>query len=179
MSQLLFLVETTPQCQSDYLYLRAFIQSRYRLFDPTPKLTPIYLRGKSHYQDKESEIQRRRNEYPGQSEVILCLDTDEGKESEKLNARIGEYCRQKGYYLVWFHRDVEEVFLDRRVLSKEAALKKKAAEQFGRKNAMDALDQRHFEKEIPLQEKGTSNLALVLDALLPRKSNSSFPPIRS
>jgi hypothetical protein len=169
MSQLLFLVETTPQCQSDYLYLRAFIQSRYRLFDPTPKLTPIYLRGKSHYQDKESEIQRRRNEYPGQSEVILCLDTDEGKESEKLNARIEEYCHQRGYHLVWFHRDVEEVFLGHRLRSKETSLKKEAAEQFGRKGAIDSLDQRRFEKEAPFHEKGTSNLACVLDALLPRK----------
>lgn len=169
MSQLLFLVETNAQSNSDYLYIRSFIQKRYQLCNPTPKLTAIYLHGKSHCQDKEKEIQNKRRQFPGKTSVILCLDTDEGKESEKLNARIEEYCHQRGYHLVWFHRDVEEVFLGHRLRSKETSLKKEAAEQFGRKGAMDSLDQRRFEKEAPFHEKGTSNLACVLDALLPRK----------
>jgi hypothetical protein len=124
MSQLLFLVETTPQCNSDYLYIRAFIAERYRLYNPTPKLTAIYLRGKSHYQDKEKEILSKRHQYPGNTEIILCFDTDEGNESKKINSLIEGYCRKKNYRLVWFHRDVEEVFLGRRLSSKETAIKK-------------------------------------------------------
>jgi hypothetical protein len=34
MSQLLFLVETNAQSNSDYLYIRSFIQKRYQLCNP-------------------------------------------------------------------------------------------------------------------------------------------------
>jgi hypothetical protein len=135
--QIIICAETTGPCNSDYLYISSFIRAHYCLDNPTPKLTPVYLKGKTHYQSKETEILSDKKKYraSGNSVVIMCFDTDQGSQGEKDNKAISDYCSSHGYDLVWMNRDVEEVFLGHSV-SQATAVKKKEAEKFGRSNAV-------------------------------------------
>ena len=52
------------------------------------------------------------------SNVVYFIDTDKydsNPEDQQLNSEIQAFCQQNGYKLIWFCRDVEEVFLHKMV----------------------------------------------------------------
>jgi hypothetical protein len=166
--QLIICVETNSSCNSDYLYISALLHHRYSFASPQPKLTPIYLSGKTHYADKESKINYYKNAYQGISHVIFCLDTDLDAPASLDNPSIEKYCQTRGYDLVWFNRDVEEVFLGHQI-GHTTALKKKEAERFARNNGIAHLPQFDVEQPFPLIHGGLSNFAIVFDQYLTKK----------
>jgi len=167
--QYVIVVETNKKCQSDYLYIRSFLSWRYELSQPLPKFTAIYLGGKSRYFDEEKSINKAVAAYAftgGESRIIFCLDTDSGRQGESLNEAITTYCTQKGYFLVWFRRDVEEVFQGHGVPQNR---KGQEAERYLRANSIQQLDAKRLHHSLPLLSNGDSNIAMVFDAFLSKK----------
>lgn len=167
--QLIFVVETNKQCKSDWIYIKDTIEHFYT-FDRTQiKLTVVYLNGKGNYANKEKEIKKLVTQYASTSQtnfsdVIYCVDCDDYDTSQKdiqFLQQIRKYCSDKGHDLVWFCKDVEQVYLGKRI---EKAEKKKEAADFKRKKTIKKIQCNKL-----CMEKygvGTSNLMRVLDNYL-------------
>ena len=65
--QLIFVVETTKQCKSDWIYIKETIDYFYSYDRSNTKITPIYMGGKDKYKNKQSEIKRYILQYSSQS----------------------------------------------------------------------------------------------------------------
>ena len=173
--QFIIVNESDSQAQIDYQYIRAFIDRHYPNARRRVRFTPVFLSGKPHFGEKEKEISQKIKDYaslnlyggrekPRQTVVCFFLDVDEGAEAERLNPEIRAYCKTRGYHLVWFRRDVEEVFLGRQVSDKE---KRSEVVSFLRKKKMDALSLEPFSSpgdSFPAKN-GTSNIKDVLDGI--------------
>ena len=123
--QLIVVFETNKNADTDRLYFRRYLKDRFPGSIGTFKETPIYMRSKTRYADVLKAIGSRQKEYaflhPNErQEILYCVDTDFGKEGAlELNERIASFCKEHGFRLVWFHRDIEEVFLGERVDKRE------------------------------------------------------------
>ena len=87
--------------------------------DNETKIEYEYLTSKTKYNDKgiKRKIERKIKDF-SEATIVYCLDSDDifaNPETAVLNKKIEEYCKLEGYRIVWFCRDVEEVFLHRRV----------------------------------------------------------------
>lgn len=163
--QYIFVVETNKSCQSDWIYIKSSIEEFCIKLDSNIKLSVVYMDGKSKFQSKEAEINKLKKQYSAskatnESKVIFCFDLDNydtEKEDETFVKNTRDYCKKKDYYYVWFCRDIEEVYLKRRLTNVE---KKKEAHKFKAKKSISTID-----KKILLETKfksGTSNLLSVL-----------------
>ena len=135
--QLIICVETNKKNNSDYIYVRSVIDHFYDLGPGKVRLSPVYMEGKGNYSSKTvknkiSDLEKKfsATSKNNHSAVIMCFDCDDYSTDAKdatflKNAEI--YCRQNDYDFVWFCRDIEEVFLGKRISD---AKKKAEAERF-------------------------------------------------
>ena len=87
------------------------------------KLSPVYMDGKGKYKQKEKEVKSLISQYSkvskgNKSKVIYCLDCDEcDSKSEDLTflKTVKKYCDDRGYDFIWFCKDVEQVYIGKRV----------------------------------------------------------------
>lgn len=160
--QLIFLVETNKECQSDWIYINTFVKHYYPI-NENIKLSVIYLGSKDNYYRKEKAILELKKKYHiGKSIVILCIDLDgNDKLHNDKNEAITNYCKIKGYKLVWLNKNIEDVFLKETVYKND---KKKKAIEFAHKEMINTIDIERFKyKEPTINE--VSNLVLVLDEI--------------
>ena len=143
--QIIFVTETDSKARIDDSYIKALWHYRFAAYDRKVKIVFLHMKGKSNYRSMEKQIDKERASYgrlhfPGDrsSHVLFCVDTDEGAEGEGLNKEIADFCLKHKYGLVWFHRDVEEVFLQQRVSGSEE--KKQALTDFLKKNGITKLN---------------------------------------
>ena len=125
--QLIFVVETNKKCKSDWIYIKDTIDRFYQCDQAQLKLSPVYMDGRGKYKSKEKEISRLIKDYSvdskaKRSKVIFCFDCDNydtrPEDAEFLgNAR--QYCAENGYDFVWFCKDVESVYLGKKVDDKQ------------------------------------------------------------
>ena len=117
--QLIIAVEGTKNTKTDELYINATIE-HFDCFPHDWKISFVYMNGKSRFDDKavQSKIQKLADSYghhdksrESMSFVAYAIDTDSGFESENLNRKIIQYCEERGYFLIYFAEDVENVFL--------------------------------------------------------------------
>ena len=169
MKQLIFVVETSSNNQSDDRYLKKLINSRYDLSSNEIKLQFIHMDGKSYYNDKTviSKIKKYIDENKGgENYITYCFDTDEIDSEYKYKEEFKkekEYCDAKNYFIVWFNYDIEYVLLGKRVESN-----KKKQESIKYYNKEQVIPIKHlFGKNEEI--KGYSNIFLILDKLLPLK----------
>lgn len=111
-------LETRPSSKTDYHYIKSAMDFFY--VERSYKITPIYAKAKnkSELMRCEKQINANIRNYPGKSVVVLCADYDRDGDS-LTNQGLVDYCASRSYELVWMNRDVEEVFLKRRVPDKE------------------------------------------------------------
>ena len=123
--QLLIVVEGTKNTKTDELYINATIE-HFDCFPHDWKISFVHMNGKSKYDDKavQNKIQKLADSYghhdksrESMSFVAYAIDTDSGFESENLNRKIIQYCEERGYFLIYFAEDVENVFLGHSVSS--------------------------------------------------------------
>ena len=144
--QLIFTVETNKKCKSDWIYIKDTIDRFYQYDQAKVKFSPVYMDGKGNYKNKEKEISSLIAQYAAdsitnQSEVIFCFDCDdydsETEDAEFLkNAK--RYCNEKGYGFIWFCKDVERVYLGKKVDDRQ---KKKEAAMFKAKKLISEVDE--------------------------------------
>ncbi len=106
------------------------------------------MNGKNNYDSKSliKKINRYINIYKNKESIVLYgYDTDDidtNYDHKKYDQKISEFCTKNGYKLVYFCRDIEEVFLNKRVDNKND--KKKLAENFSRSNNIVNIDLSKF-----------------------------------
>ena len=142
--QFIFVVETNKGCKSDRIYIKETINHFYN-YDNNVKLSEVYMDGKGRYKYKEKEIRSLVSQYKAtskdnQSKVIYCFDCDNYDTNQNdamflKNTR--QYCKEKGYEFVWFCKDIEQVYIGKRVADKD---KKKEAAKFKADNRITGVE---------------------------------------
>ena len=168
--QIVIVVEGKRSSDIDYQYIRSFVKTIYSKQDRRVKLNCIRLNSKTRLEANQKKIEEKRKSYAfmnkGEKQfVVCCLDTDAGKTGDpEQNKRCEEFCRKNDYRLVWFHRDIEEVFLGKRVRDNQ---KTKEAKNFVSQGKVKALNLQFFSKvEILSNNYGRTNLKAVLDEIM-------------
>lgn len=174
---LVFVVETKETNDSDKMYINKYLVSKYpSVKNGTETVVKwVYMNGKANYHKKliEKKIhdyKTRYISYFGSEDihVVYCIDIDDtaNRDCVRLNTEIEEYCKTKGYHLVWFNTTIEHVFLGRIV--HQAKNKKKEAKEFIKiQFSMEKCCEQRFNTPL-FSETGTarSNIGCVLSQLL-------------
>jgi len=168
--QLIFCIETRSKKGSDWVYIKETIDQYYQR-SRTIKTSPVSMNGKMGINSPKvrHKVDDLIREYKsnGESRVIYCVDTDDWKKNpqqQKDWKKIQTFCKNSGYDLVWFCRDIEEVYLGFRI---DSSVKAEHAAQFRRSRGIQKLGQDRLSHE-NVKER-YSNILRVLDQYLERK----------
>lgn len=170
--QLIFVVETNKDCKSDWIYIKDTIEHFYEYDVAHVKLTPVYMDGKGKYKKKDKEIVKWISQYAAansenESRVIYCFDCDDydsKPEDDRFLKDAREYCTTKGYDFVWFCKDIERVYIGKKV---EDGDKKKEAATFKAKKLIEGVDKKKL--SCVNYRANASNIMNVMDTYLKRK----------
>ncbi len=118
MKLVVFCVETDKKAQTDNKYIDKAIREFY-VIDNNIKIAYAYMNGKGNYNKKSVALQIKRH-FSGdfdEKHVVYCIDADDIADGDVIdqNRKIKEFCDELNYHLIWFFRDIEEVFLHKRV----------------------------------------------------------------
>lgn len=169
--QLIFVVETNKKCKSDWIYIKDTIERFFQYDQVQVKFSPVYMDGKGKYKNKEKEISSLISQYAcskeNKSKVIFCFDCDDYDSNIDdanflLNAK--KYCEEKQYDFVWFCKDVERVYLGKKV---DDSQKKKEASTFKAKKLINEVDERRL--AVKEYRTNTSNILDVIGRYICRK----------
>ena len=166
--QFLFCVETTKQANTDYQYIRETILFHYHESRKNV-VRSVYMESKSRYNSKSvlKEIDRKTKAFPGETHVIYFIDTDDydiSREAQNDLMQIRSFCKSNSYDLVYFCKDIEDVFYGRRVPS---SAKVRTVEQFKRNKMISAVDPVRLQCEN--YQAHCSNILIILDKYWIRK----------
>lgn len=164
--QLVFVVETNKTCKSDWIYIKDTIKYFYEYDWTQIKFSPVYMDGKGNYRNKEKEVKQLINQYSVMSEahytkVLYCFDCDDyDNKPEDMNflKEAKKYCDEKGYEFVWFCKDIERVYIGKKVADSQ---KRKEASSFTAKKLINHVDKNRLSAD--RYRKNTSNILIVLD----------------
>lgn len=170
--QLIFCVETNQQSDTDFQYIMSAIRHFYQCDNAHTKINPVYLGGKGGFSTNKTvrKINSLINQYKagspsGNSFVFLCLDCDNydsSPEDLRILSDAKQYCEGfQNYRLIWFCRDVEDVFLGHQVSSNQ---KRNEANRFVTKCSIEQIQAERFMAE--KYRAHHSNLCLVLNQFL-------------
>lgn len=164
---ILIVVETTKNANTDGLYISKAIQHLYNIGNEI-KIHYEYLTSKTKYGDK-GIIKKINKDVKNFSEsyIIYCLDTDNINSNHaqiEINSQIKQFCHEKGYEIIWFCRDIEEVFLHKRINDTQKVAE---AKRFGSRNGIGRATVSTLSCEPNNNKK--SNFIKVLDKYLERK----------
>lgn len=172
--QLIFVVETNKSCKSDWIYIKDTIEHFYQCDPAHTKLSTVYMDGKGRYKNKEKEILKLIAGYTSgaisksnHSKVIYCFDCDDyniKREDSEFLVEAQQYCNEKKYDFVWFCKDIESVYLGKKV---DDSQKKKEAEKFKVKKLIENVISNKL--SVTNYRMNTSNIMKVLDQYLTRK----------
>lgn len=167
--QLIFVVETNKRCKSDWIYIKDTIEHFFHYDRTQVKFSPVYMDGKGKYKDKEKKISELISKYKAdgktnQTQVIFCFDCDEydsKQEDAEFLKTAKEYCDGKGYDFVWFCKDIERVYLGKKV---DDSKKQKESATFKAKNLINTVDERKL--AVNTYRMNTSNIMNVISKYL-------------
>lgn len=165
--QILFCVETNSKSETDLVYIRETISNYYDLGNSI-RIRFIFFEGKGNYKKKDilKKIADQTKQYKaiGPTHVIYCIDTDrydaDPAQMRELN-EIKHYCEQQGYDLIWFCRDVEDVYWGKQIHKDE---KTKAAAKFRSSKRIKSIADQNLRCEDYSRHR--SNILQVLDRYL-------------
>ncbi|MBQ9265857.1 MAG: hypothetical protein IJ186_02125 [Bacilli bacterium] len=160
--QLILVLETTAKAKTDYIYIKSVFDYYYE--NRSVKLTPIYAKCKHELINQSKKIEREKALYKGKSIVIICADYD--REGEKINKDIIKYAKNNNCQIVWFNRNIEEVFLHRTV-DKDKTIE---AIQFSRYRNTLVPKLSSIDVSNPLSKRPSSNILVIFDLYLNRKN---------
>ena len=166
--QIIFVVETTRKCNSDWIYIKDTIEHFYSYERTQVKFSVIYMEGKWKYNKKEKEINNLISQYraaskSNQSKVIFCFDCDDydiNQEDADFLKGAKRYCDKKEYEFVWFCKDVEQVYLEDKVVDDQ---KKKTAAKFKENKLISNVSSKQLSANN--FRANSSNIMLVLDRI--------------
>ncbi len=172
--QLIFVVECDKKSESDWIYIKETIRYFYEKIGPQIKLNHVYMEGKGKY--KDGKIERKINKYISEykatnksniSKVIYCFDCDDydiDSSEEKFLENAFRYCKERDYDFIWFCKDVERVYIGKKVSKSE---KTKTAIMFIRNNLIEKVNENQLNAFS--YQNGKSNIFNILNQYLKRK----------
>ena len=167
IKRILCCVETTRQGDTDYQYIRETIRHFY-VDSSKIVIRPIYMESKSRYNSRAVQEQiRKQTQNSKDTSVIYFVDSDDWDVSavdNKLLEQIKAYCEKNGYDFVFFCKDVEDVFLGKRIADTE---KVSAIKKFKSTHAIECVEINHLEGK--RYQAHYSNIMNVLDQYWQRK----------
>ncbi|HZJ89218.1 MAG TPA: hypothetical protein VFD05_00860 [Bacilli bacterium] len=165
--QLIFIVETTREVQSDEMYIRAILNYYYTLGEN--RISFIYLAGKNNYRTGKvrSKIEKLTRDYKkftgGASFVIHVFDKDNAHkdyQDKQFVREVTAYAREREYHLIWFVRNIEEVLWGKEV---KKSVKKKMAIKFLETAAIKRVTKKKLSAASNVNRIGLSNALTVLN----------------
>lgn len=167
INQVLLCLECNDKSRTDYVYVESTINRFYNKNSVIYK--PIFLGSKTKYnsKDKQKEIRERMRQCKGETRVIYFIDLDDydvSYETKKLYDEIKEFCQRNGHDLVFFCKDVEDVYLGKTVDDDE---KVKVATKFKKSKAIGNVDESKL--NVNCYRKHCSNILNILDKYWERK----------
>lgn len=169
--QLIIAVEANKESRSDYRYIDPFIKRYFKI--GTNKISYVYMGSKMNYSDKgiNAQINSLINSYrkTGKSHVIYCFDTDDFSVSPEHQVNDEKIKKDLVHDsdIVWFNRDIEEVFINSRL---ENAEKKSKSIDFLAKGLIKSVSYKLFTYEDDFVGKRRSNLGVVISKYLEKSS---------
>ena len=172
--QLLLVTETSGEDKTDVIYINEVIKC---FFDTAGvNVQWITLGGKQHYKDKKiaNKIRNLENMFKsynknGKTVTIYFIDTDSIEKEYKLGSfykNLCDYINEKGYELVWFCKNAENVFLN--VEPESLSNKAQEAKAFATNNRINGIDKDKLSK-IAI-ELNCSNILIVLSKYLKKRA---------
>lgn len=167
--QLIIAVEANKESKSDYRYIDPFIKRYFKI--GTNKISYVYMGSKRNYSDKgiKNQITSLINSYrkTGESHVIYGFDTDDFSVSPDHQANDEKIKKDLVHNIVWFNRDIEEVFINNRLENSE---KKSKSIDFLAKGLIKSVSYQLFTYEDDFVGKRRSNLGVVISKYLEKSS---------
>ena len=180
--QILFCVESNNKARTDYQYIEETLKRFYKV-DRKIRYRAIYLGSKTKYnaKDKVREINKNIKTFIKKNKVFSALIVMaiiialvaifapvlapySPYDTKKLYDDIEIYCKKHGYEFVFFHKDVEDVYLGNSVKDKEKVSK---VAEFKRKKMIENVDE--FMLRMDYHKRHCSNILKVLDKYWQRK----------
>lgn len=168
--QLIFVVEANKKSKTDWIYIKETIDRFYKYDVAHLKLSTVYMDGKNKYLAKEKEVKLLISQYSGASannvtKVIYCFDCDDydnNQVDKEFIEKTQEFCKANNYEYVWFCKDIERVYLGKKV---EDGHKNSEATKFKAKKLIDGVSESRLNgKSI---SHNMSNILRVLDECKP------------
>ena len=168
--QLLFVVEANKKSKTDWIYIKETIDRFYKYDVAHLKLSAVYMEGKNKYLSKEKEVNLLISQYSGASannvtKVIYCFDCDDYDSNpvdKEFLEKTQEFCKAKNYEYVRFCKDIERVYLGKKV---EDGHKNSEATRFKANKLIDGVSKSRLNgKSI---SHNMSNILSVLDRCKP------------
>ena len=171
--QLIFCVESNPKSQTDWIYIHETVRHYYSDINAAVRLTPIFLSGKNNY--RSAKVTKSISSYIKQykaasadnrSVVIYAVDTDNFDSDPDDIAFFGEiqrYCADNGYEFIWFCKDIEQVYIGKKVTDSK---KTSEATTFKKKHKINDTIESKLKTASP--KVNSSNILAVLDKWLKR-----------
>ena len=165
--RLLFCVESPKGKDTDYTYI---VETIRHYFVESTRIVrrPVYMKSKTRYNSRSVQDDIRRQSGSADTSVIYCIDTDDydtSAETKKMLDEIRKNCNEKGNDLVFFCRDVEDVYCGQQVSDTQ---KRQYAARFRSSQAIRNIETRRLEKKE--YQRHCSNILNVLDKYYKRKS---------
>ena len=164
--QLIFVVEANKKSKTDWIYIKETIDRFYKYDEAHLKLSAVYMEGKNKYLSKVKEVNLLISQYSSTSannvtKVIYCFDCDDYDSNpvdKEFLEKTQEFCKANDYEYVWFCKDVERVYLGKKV---EDGHKNSEATRFKANKLIDGVSESRLNgKSI---SHNMSNILSVLD----------------
>ena len=168
--QLIFVVEANKKSKTDWIYIKETIDRFYKYDVAHLKLSAVYMEGKNKYLSKVKEVNLLISQYSVASannvtKVIYCFDCDDYDSNpvdKEFLEKTQEFCKANNYEYVWFCKDIERVYLGKKI---EDGHKNSEAIRFKANKLINGVsDSRLNGKSI---SRNMSNILRVLDRYKP------------
>ena len=121
--QLIFVVEANKKSKTDWIYIKETVDRFYKYDVAHLKLSAVYMEGKNKYLSKVKEVNLLISQYSSTSannvtKVIYCFDCDDYDSNpvdKEFLEKTQEFCKANNYEYVWFCKDIERVYLGKKV----------------------------------------------------------------
>lgn len=169
MKLVIICVETNERANTDPCYIDKVIRNFYHI-DNNIRLSYKYLHSKTQYKNKKTlqEISRDCKVVGTENfSVVYCIDADKCDSTYEDKVRfdeIADFCSQKGFSLVWFCKNIEDVFLHKKISNHE---KKRMAIKFSKSKGIGLAKEKDLKATSVSNQK--SNILNILDDILIRK----------
>ena len=163
--QLIFVVEANKKSKTDWIYIKETIDRFYKYDVAHLKLSAVYMEGKNKYLSKEKEVNLLISQYSSTStnnvaKVIYCFDCDDYDSNpvdKEFLEKTQEFCKANNYEYVWFCKDIERVYLGKKV---EDGHKNGEATRFKANKLIDGVSESRLKGKVI-----SSNMSNILSAL--------------